>query len=393
MNTIVGGNGQLGMTIDGTSSAQNGNVLIRKGEHDFEDGTLTPMVPVQSKPSAWVESHTDSGPMLPQTPVSGHCDIESRREYDEEDPTWAMMQMNFADNQEKGEKTKGKSAMRHVPLAVALLNLQCLHMGAESYYKGAWIGCPHGAWCSLPKEHLGECDTMAVVPGPGAYLPEELAAVGLTATGPWLGVDLPKAAVELAGTVKGVRLEDMLQFDVTPASPIQQSHGARRMHLQQQISQPVRQSTRRRAKKRLGDDIIYSEKEYHHDSEHESSMTDEAQLDSVSHSDAEKSSSKKAAVGTRTSRRASARKNIIASVVQKSKRGGRNTNRKAPQVWVSGQVMDPRTGVMVTEVPPATFCTQCNAVNTPVWRAGPFGHKTLCNACGVRWMKVVPKKK
>lgn len=25
---------------------------------------------------------------------------------------------------------------------------------------------------------------------------------------------------------------------------------------------------------------------------------------------------------------------------------------------------------------------------TPVWRAGPHGPKTLCNACGVRYMKV-----
>jgi len=29
---------------------------------------------------------------------------------------------------------------------------------------------------------------------------------------------------------------------------------------------------------------------------------------------------------------------------------------------------------------------------TPVWRAGPEGPKTLCNACGVRYMKVAKKK-
>lgn len=29
---------------------------------------------------------------------------------------------------------------------------------------------------------------------------------------------------------------------------------------------------------------------------------------------------------------------------------------------------------------------------TPVWRAGPYGPKTLCNACGVRYMKQVKKK-
>lgn len=37
-------------------------------------------------------------------------------------------------------------------------------------------------------------------------------------------------------------------------------------------------------------------------------------------------------------------------------------------------------------------CTQCGAVSTPVWRAGPAGPKTLCNACGVRYMKVAKRK-
>lgn len=37
-------------------------------------------------------------------------------------------------------------------------------------------------------------------------------------------------------------------------------------------------------------------------------------------------------------------------------------------------------------------CTQCSTTTTPVWRAGPCGPKTLCNACGVRWMKVAKKK-
>lgn len=33
-------------------------------------------------------------------------------------------------------------------------------------------------------------------------------------------------------------------------------------------------------------------------------------------------------------------------------------------------------------------CTACGTQTTPVWRAGPAGPKTLCNACGVRYMKV-----
>lgn len=40
----------------------------------------------------------------------------------------------------------------------------------------------------------------------------------------------------------------------------------------------------------------------------------------------------------------------------------------------------------------AHSCTSCGAVSTPVWRAGPAGPKTLCNACGVRYMKVAKRK-
>lgn len=65
----------------------------------------------------------------------------------------------------------------------------------------------------------------------------------------------------------------------------------------------------------------------------------------------------------------------------------RPSGRKAVLQWHTESVTDPRTGATVTEVEPGTFCTQCFALSTPVWRAGPFGVKSLCNACGVRWMK------
>ncbi|KAG2193674.1 hypothetical protein INT47_002316 [Mucor saturninus] len=32
-------------------------------------------------------------------------------------------------------------------------------------------------------------------------------------------------------------------------------------------------------------------------------------------------------------------------------------------------------------------CTQCQTTNTPLWRRGPFGFRTLCNACGLKWSK------
>eukprot|EP00188_Purpureofilum_apyrenoidigerum_P002316 Plantae.Rhodophyta-Purpureofilum_apyrenoidigerum.ctg24288.p1 GENE.Plantae.Rhodophyta-Purpureofilum_apyrenoidigerum.ctg24288~~Plantae.Rhodophyta-Purpureofilum_apyrenoidigerum.ctg24288.p1 ORF type:complete len:371 (+),score=47.78 Plantae.Rhodophyta-Purpureofilum_apyrenoidigerum.ctg24288:178-1290(+) len=33
------------------------------------------------------------------------------------------------------------------------------------------------------------------------------------------------------------------------------------------------------------------------------------------------------------------------------------------------------------------ICWQCKRTETPLWRTGPAGPKTLCNACGVRWKK------
>lgn len=71
----------------------------------------------------------------------------------------------------------------------------------------------------------------------------------------------------------------------------------------------------------------------------------------------------------------------------------RTSGRRTVLQWHTDNVVDPRTGAMVSEVSPGTFCTQCSALSTPVWRAGPFGHKTLCNACGVRWMKYSKGKK
>lgn len=32
-------------------------------------------------------------------------------------------------------------------------------------------------------------------------------------------------------------------------------------------------------------------------------------------------------------------------------------------------------------------CTHCQTEKTPLWRQGPSGKGTLCNACGVRWLK------
>ncbi|KAJ8652229.1 hypothetical protein O0I10_012137 [Lichtheimia ornata] len=37
------------------------------------------------------------------------------------------------------------------------------------------------------------------------------------------------------------------------------------------------------------------------------------------------------------------------------------------------------------------ICTECQTTDSPEWRKGPMGSKTLCNACGLRWSKTQKK--
>ena len=39
------------------------------------------------------------------------------------------------------------------------------------------------------------------------------------------------------------------------------------------------------------------------------------------------------------------------------------------------------------------YCHSCNATETPEWRRGPDGARTLCNACGLHYAKLVRKQK
>ncbi|GJV76221.1 GATA transcription factor 17 [Tanacetum coccineum] len=45
-----------------------------------------------------------------------------------------------------------------------------------------------------------------------------------------------------------------------------------------------------------------------------------------------------------------------------------------------------------TSSKPDKVCTDCNTAKTPLWRAGPAGPKSLCNACGIRFKKKGPRQ-
>ncbi|OIW26185.1 cutinase gene palindrome-binding protein [Coniochaeta ligniaria NRRL 30616] len=56
---------------------------------------------------------------------------------------------------------------------------------------------------------------------------------------------------------------------------------------------------------------------------------------------------------------------------------------------------DPRTGEKKKKLKVAEeyVCTDCGTLDSPEWRKGPSGPKTLCNACGLRWAKKEKKMK
>lgn len=59
---------------------------------------------------------------------------------------------------------------------------------------------------------------------------------------------------------------------------------------------------------------------------------------------------------------------------------------------------DPRYGSYLDKKPKKVksadeyVCTDCGTLDSPEWRKGPNGPKTLCNACGLRWAKKEKKR-
>lgn len=42
---------------------------------------------------------------------------------------------------------------------------------------------------------------------------------------------------------------------------------------------------------------------------------------------------------------------------------------------------------------PGVFCHLCGIMSTPQWRRGPDGRQSLCNACGLKFLKVLQDEK
>jgi hypothetical protein len=363
---------------------------------------------------------------------------------------------------------------RGAPLAAALHNADCVRGGQAGPWAGAWRGCCAAPWCNKERGHVGTCNTRATVPGLAAYLPEELAAMGVPAL-PELRCELPPLAAQAAASAAATAalaaptptlgslasyggtstLYDLHQrgddanvdamisnyttssikrrgvVEIGPCSDCSGSLTASDNNsnngeddVEQQLLPGAARTSKRHKKaaaaaaaKTAGGD---AEEDYlpcddgaATSDEHRSTLTDEIKLGHavaagivlpVATISVHKSRARAGrGSGSRRGNASAARrgpapvgspKHAAAGVpASKSANPRAGPQRRGPQVWVSGQTLDPRTGQVVTEVQPGTFCSQCRATSTPVWRAGPFGHKTLCNACGVRWMKIKPGRK
>ena len=367
----------------------------------------------------------------------------------------------------------GAGSSGSAPLAAALHNADCIRSGFSSPWTGGWLGCRSGPWCNRERGHIGQCNTRATIPGLSAYLPEELAAVGLpavvelTAPLPPAAAVVALAAATAAATVAsgGAAAADVMlglgkrksEFAAALSSGGQDSLTASDNNsyngdeAEQQLLAGQGKASMRISKRKKADadgghltaaatapgdvlDVGANTDNEAVSEELRSSMTGEAKLRSVATPLSPTKPVKKGKQGRKGKKYNKKGKNaangvhfvdsstpimiscdnqmssmpmVIAPSVPTAATAAAGAagpsakgaiprapnGRRAPQVWISGECTDPRTGMLVSVVPPASFCTQCSATSTPVWRAGPFGHKTLCNACGVRWMKVAPRSR
>mmetsp|Transcript_2565 Transcript_2565/g.6568 ORF Transcript_2565/g.6568 Transcript_2565/m.6568 type:complete len:369 (-) Transcript_2565:1636-2742(-) len=67
---------------------------------------------------------------------------------------------------------------------------------------------------------------------------------------------------------------------------------------------------------------------------------------------------------------------------------GSNGKRRREQLSEDGDLEG-----LIPQVPQALHCKSCGATKTPQWREGPLGPKTLCNACGVKWLRQLKKSR
>lgn len=90
---------------------------------------------------------------------------------------------------------------------------------------------------------------------------------------------------------------------------------------------------------------------------------------------------------------------MLTGLREGERRGGMMSGSGSPMIKGDAGIAipmdrDPRTGEKKKKLKVAEeyVCTDCGTLESPEWRKGPSGPKTLCNACGLRWAKKNKKK-
>ena len=70
--------------------------------------------------------------------------------------------------------------------------------------------------------------------------------------------------------------------------------------------------------------------------------------------------------------------------------GGLDINPYGPEPSEVASKLANKKGAKSRNRSKTTVCLNCGSMDTPQWRVGPLGPRTLCNACGVRYKKGLP---
>jgi len=248
-----------------------------------------------------------------------------------------------------------------ISFAVALRNAERVKAGRGPAAGAAWRGCGAAPWCNRGGGHAGPCNTRATIPGLAAYSDDELTRAGVAA-----GDFVPPPArggargpsTPAAKRARSEGLDDgrsSAAADTVAALPPLAAADDSSVEGGSGAGSPLRAATASPSPPRAG------------------AWPAAAAPSPAAAAPSPAAPAPPVSVPT-------------PAPPPKKRAGGRKDARGRRTGGAPGAARP--TGV----VAPGQQCTQCGTQATPVWRAGPAGPKTLCNACGVRYMKQGKKR-
>ncbi|KAL3130374.1 hypothetical protein ABBQ38_008200 [Trebouxia sp. C0009 RCD-2024] len=323
------------------------------------------------------------------------------------------------DTSSKGESKAKSRTIVSTPASISLAvkNNQGVQAGQGCMQPGAWRGCKKSAWCNRENRHRGLCNSRATIPAAEAFTQASEAAVEeqpshsvtdspsastLPSASPMLVTPQVEEQVELYDSEPG-SCSDLDTHSVyacfQPPPMVQQHHLQPLVHCNSMSSEEGRLSSmdlELKADQFLQNDEGDNDEQLVHirpDAAVDMQYTSDTEYSDEDDSAEEEDDDISVCSGSTIS---AGGQSCTASDLMNS--GFDDAYCAGSQLaWGAGGPIrtKPRSnGVQrcVNTGLPGQACTACQAQSTPVWRAGPMGPKTLCNACGVRWMKHSKRK-